>query len=100
MGILRRIARSLQRGKELSGRLRALETLRLMSDERLVELGFSPEMIARGVDAWPWRLKSSPLPEHAHLTTGSRGAEPEIRTLPETSLGDPTIAGGEFPVHP
>ena len=44
---------------EASGRARALSSLRQMDAEFLRRHGYSPEKIARGVDAWPWRTDAA-----------------------------------------
>ncbi|MFT5174205.1 MAG: hypothetical protein ACI8W7_002392 [Gammaproteobacteria bacterium] len=44
---------------EASGRARALSTLRQMDAEFLRRYGYAPEKIARGIDAWPWRIDAA-----------------------------------------
>jgi hypothetical protein len=39
---------------ESSGRARVLATLRQMDDDTLRRLGYSPEKVTAGVQAWPW----------------------------------------------
>ncbi len=57
----RRFLRSFSDAMERAGRARVLSFLRTIDPERLEELGYAPELIAKGVSAWPWRLEDLDL---------------------------------------
>ena len=44
---------------ELAGRARALGALRQMDSGFLRQYGYSPEKLARGMSAWPWRADTN-----------------------------------------
>jgi len=49
------ILSKLLKTQEERARLFTLTHLRSMSERQLVDCGFSPQLISRGVSAWPWR---------------------------------------------
>mgnify|MGYP001817656879 CR=1 FL=1 len=71
MNRYRRFVRSFSVAMERAGRARVLSFLRSIDPERLEELGYAPELIARGVNAWPWRL------EDLNQTTANAASEAE-----------------------
>jgi hypothetical protein len=53
---------------EASARARALSSLRQLDDDLLRRYGYSPEKIALGLDAWPWRNVAGTVAELATVT--------------------------------
>ena len=48
----------LQNSLERVARERLRQELMSYSDRRLLDMGFSPEKLYRGIAAWPWRIET------------------------------------------
>lgn len=55
MSLFKKFVQSLQRSKQRE----ALAYLQSMTPRQLDDCGFSPELIAKGVKAWPWRIDNT-----------------------------------------
>lgn len=51
------IAKKILNTFELIGRNRVRHELLMMSDRNLKDIGFSRELLEKGVSAWPWRVE-------------------------------------------
>ncbi len=56
---LRRLYNEFHQSRVVLGRQRVLAHLRDMKEARQRQLGYSPELIKQGVEAWPWRITES-----------------------------------------
>ncbi len=97
MTFLRRLVEHFDRLAIPIGRARAWGHLRDMSDERLLELGYSPELVARGVDAWPWRADDRESSGHRLTEQEIAMAEGELRTFSDAELQDLGIGRSDIP---
>jgi hypothetical protein len=66
---------------ETAGRARALSTLRRMDQGYLLQFGFSPEKVDRGLDGWPWRVDVD-APVAGLVTALADIEQPAVVTLP------------------
>ncbi len=61
-------------GFEYAARARTLNILQGVSRERLIAAGISPELLAQGIDAWPWRIETSDAAELTAVSTSLKTA--------------------------
>ncbi|MFT5665756.1 MAG: hypothetical protein ACI9YO_000808 [Gammaproteobacteria bacterium] len=67
MNTISKIYKSIIRGREVTGRMRAYSALIAMDSKLLEGYGYSPELLRGGLKNWPWRLTSEMSPEnHLH----------------------------------
>ncbi len=52
------IAKKILNTLELIGRNRVRHELLMMNDRNLKDIGFSRELLEKGVSAWPWRVET------------------------------------------
>lgn len=87
MNRYRRFARSFSNAMDRAGRARVLSFLRTIDPERLEDLGYAPELIARGVSAWPWRQ------EDLEQTNASGALEVEPAGFSNAAVAEFVIRG-------
>ena len=82
---------------ELNGRAHALATLRRMDQRFLVEHGYSPELMKKGLAGWPWRLEETSQVKNAVSEEQARTAEAELRAYSDAELADLGISRSQIP---
>lgn len=82
----------------LTGRARARTELLRLNDRRLLDAGFSRELLESGVAAWPWRSDADTADHRAvDPQAVARQAERELRQLSDADLDDLAIARADIP---
>lgn len=94
MSWYRRFTRSLQKAVERSGRARVLAVLRGMDPRTLKDLGYSPELLRKGLSAWPWRLEEAAGTAKMPSSKQIRAAETELSSYSDAQLADLGIHRG------
>jgi hypothetical protein len=69
-----KIISSSREALEANGRARALSSLRQLNYDLLRSYGYSPEKMALGVGAWPWRNEAGTVAELATVTAADTAA--------------------------
>lgn len=76
---------------EDKAKLETLYRLREMSDRQILDCGLSPDLVAEGVKAWPWReLPENLVPlnfDHVKWPEGPRNTE--AKEMPELASSTP-----------
>lgn len=97
MSWYRRFTRSLQEALHRTGRARVLAVLRGMDSRMLKDLGYSPELLRKGVSAWPWRLEEVAEVGEMPSKNAIRTAENELCGYSDAQLADLGITRGAIP---
>lgn len=95
MSLFKRFVQSLHRSKQRE----VLSHLQTMTERQLLDCGFSPELVAKGVKAWPWRIEIT-ASEKLTLTSKLREEKKAVRQLQRYSdaeLFDLGICRGSIP---
>lgn len=58
------------------GRHRARQQLLMMSDRQLADVGYSRELLQKGVSSWPWIEVPTQIQLEAHRYTGKVEGQP------------------------
>lgn len=58
-------------GVERYGQHRVRNELLAMSDRQLTDIGYSRDLLRKGVDFWPWRLEQTTIQSEAHAYTAN-----------------------------
>lgn len=88
-----RLARALLDAFERSARLRVLTVLRGMDQRRLIDMGYSLELLRKGVDGWPWRVEEVGETLKAPSSEEIRTAEAMLSEHSEVET--PTLASNQ-----
>ena len=79
------------------GRSRAREVLLRSSDRMLEDAGFSRELLASGVEAWPWHTPALALTPLDFKQVGNVAAMRELQTYSDKDLHDLGISRSSIP---
>ena len=76
MSFFTKFAKSVTTAFELSGRAKTLSYLNTMSDSQIEDLGFSRELMAQGLSAYPWKTQDV---DNLPTLTETRATSQEIK---------------------
>lgn len=82
---------------EYWARARTLAALVRMDPRQLRDIGISPELLAKGVAAWPWREEPLDQPDGSLSESEIRTAEAELKLYSDAELIDLGISREEIP---
>lgn len=83
-----RFTKSLFDAFERAGRARVLTVLRGMDPDTLRDFGYAPELVSRGVSAWPWRIEATDHTPSPSVEANLLEAETDLRAYSDTELAD------------
>ena len=93
---LKKFAESLIASSERIGRAEALRFLRNLSQPEQIRLGFSPELLRKGVNAWPWHLEPTVATAPELSPEKIRKAEAELSAYTDRELAELGIGRGDI----
>ena len=82
MSFLSKLSNSIVTAFELSGRAKTLSHLNTMSNSQLEDLGFSRELMAQGISAFPWKAQDfNSMPTLTETRATSKEIKDSIKEL-------------------
>jgi uncharacterized protein YjiS (DUF1127 family) len=100
MSFLTKLSSKISAAFELSGRSKTLSYLNTLSDANLEDLGFSRELMAQGVAAYPWKAQDFDnlvtLTETRATSQEIKDAIEELKAYNDRDLADIGIARYEI----
>ncbi len=94
MKILKRIVNTITHRNKTE----TLHYLQSMSEDQLIDSGFSPALVKEGISAWPWRedLQSEGLSEIECLIAEEQRCVNELNRCTDTELADLGLSRGSI----
>lgn len=91
MSFLTKLSSSIMTAFELSGRSKTLSHLSTLSNSQLEDLGFSRELMAQGISAYPWKAQDfNSMPTLTETRATSKEIKDSIKEL--EALNDRDLA--------
>jgi len=100
MSFLTKLSSTIMTAFEIAGRSKTLSSLNSLSDSQLDDLGFSRELMAQGISAYPWKaqdFKSMPTLTETRATAKEiKDSIKELQAYNDRDLADIGIARYEI----